>query len=733
MSTISAMVASRAVCSFVGRGSASIVGPQMRAARQQRGAPLHVSYATSSSTSGRGFGKDADKSAKDKWKVVDVPLVFVPGMKGTHLAFENDATSQMATDKQSTRKKRAWLTLGNLLNFPPRPDNDKARDLSLPLTYDYTPPAKGEEGHEFSSHYPRQHRGDLVPDGIVDHIIELNVGSKNATNYVDLNFLPFYGHVTRMLREIDIEYHARRHDGKVESTESFLGQDDEAAEEASEKGIVDRAGSFVERASNWAFRNETAKEQQSHHSLRHCRPTAVFAYDWRRPLPELCTALHQFCEDTFPGQPVQILAHSLGGLMTFAAMRENPEKYRPGCTVVGVPFETGIQYLQDLHKGYYTELDRCRQFTPDKQFSMSSHWSFFPITKDRCEDRFVDVSERSDLDESQFSWDKSGIGKEAKFQPKIDGRNAYFDFYDVEEWERLDIGIFGPEYDDLLTDEQRDAYKEHMRIQMAAAKKWRKDVLGEGEGQSVLGEGYNFPPLVAMASDAVPTVNQIIRRRKQTAAQNSVTRKGRSPLNPWSYDYVSGRSVPGDGRIDFDKAFPPGFVEHKRIALDSKHASQMCWEESGGSLGTIYPLRQWNAATGSSARIIHSYASTATAQKTPKGSSTTTQRRLQSQPSLTRTSVATTNGTSSSKKSDPLLPRWAWFSLVVVFNASRFVKKKKREEIEEEDWFMKSGLDSQLQYMGVRKYEEDFLSVDGSMYGSMSQWSGDECDKFDMC
>ena len=46
---------------------------------------------------------------------------------------------------------------------------------------------------------------------------------------------------------------------------------------------------------------------------------------------------------------------------------------------------------------------------------------------------------------------------------------------------------------------------------------------------------------------------------------------------------------------------------------------------------------------------------------------------------------------------------------------------------------MKSGLDSQLQYMGVRKYEEDFLSVDGSMYGSMSQWSGDECDKFDMC
>lgn len=36
--------------------------------------------------------------------------------------------------------------------------------------------------------------------------------------------------------------------------------------------------------------------------------------------------------------------------MTFDAMRSHPEKYAPGAVVVGVPFETGIQYLQDLHK-----------------------------------------------------------------------------------------------------------------------------------------------------------------------------------------------------------------------------------------------------------------------------------------------------------------------------------------------------------------------------------------------
>ena len=59
-------------------------------------------------------------------------------------------------------------------------------------------------------------------------------------------------------------------------------------------------------------------------------------------------------------------------------------------------------------------------------------------------------------------------------------------------------------------------------------------------------------------------------------------------MNPYEYDYVNGRAVPGDGRIDFNKAFPPNFAPYKQIALDSPHAKQMCWEEKGGSWGTIY-------------------------------------------------------------------------------------------------------------------------------------------------
>lgn len=36
-------------------------------------------------------------------------------------------------------------------------------------------------------------------------------------------------------------------------------------------------------------------------------------------------------------------------------------------------------------------------------------------------------------------------------------------------------------------------------------------------------------------------------------------------------------------------------------------------------------------------------------------------------------------------------------------------------------------------YYGDREYEDDFLSVDGSFYGSIGgKWSGEELDKFDV-
>ncbi len=208
-------------CCFVTstRGGSGSGALQIFAAKRQRGqGQVGVCRLASSAgaQSRTDYAPDFDHdqpNPKDNRQIIDVPLVFVPGMKGSHLAFDDDDTDLISSDdddnqstSKSKKKKRAWLTLGNLLNFPPRPDDDPSRDLSLPLTYDYDPPAyfDGEDGNTYAAHYPRQHRGGLVPDGIVDHIIELNIGSgasirgDGMTNSsVELNFLPFYGHAVR--------------------------------------------------------------------------------------------------------------------------------------------------------------------------------------------------------------------------------------------------------------------------------------------------------------------------------------------------------------------------------------------------------------------------------------------------------------------------------------------------------------------------------------------------------
>mmetsp|Transcript_234 Transcript_234/g.552 ORF Transcript_234/g.552 Transcript_234/m.552 type:complete len:207 (+) Transcript_234:59-679(+) len=102
---------------------------------------------------------------------------------------------------------------------------------------------------------------------------------------------------------------------------------------------------------------------------------------------------------------------------------------------------------------------------------------------------------------------------------------------------------------------------------------------------------------------------------------------------------------------------------------------------------------------------------------------------LQSQTSLRTADNSSTNSKTSKEKAY-LFPRYFWFGAFIVYHARRFIKKR-REDFEvnyEDDFFMESGLNANLQY-GSLEYEDDFLSVDGSHYGA--HWNGNEFDKFD--
>ena len=104
----------------------------------------------------------------------------------------------------------------------------------------------------------------------------------------------------------------------------------------------------------------------------------------------------------------------------------------------------------------------------------------------------------------------------------------------------------------------------------------------------------------------------------------------------------------------------------------------------------------------------------------------------QTQPSSTTASstseTKSSDGSSSSQQKKPLFPRYAWFVAFIAYHARRFLKKRRAYE---EDWFVKS-IDTKLEHYGIREYEDDFLSVDGSFYGSTSKWSGEELNKFDL-
>ena len=83
----------------------------------------------------------------------------------------------------------------------------------------------------------------------------------------------------------------------------------------------------------------------------------------------------------------------------------------------------------------------------------------------------------------------------------------------------------------------------------------------------------------------MPTINQIIRRKRQSSRLGKISKSKCT----WEYDYITGRSVPGDGRIDFDKSFPPENVDYTEVRLGyCLHAKQMCDPEKGGALDKVW-------------------------------------------------------------------------------------------------------------------------------------------------
>jgi len=251
------------------------------------------------------------------------------------------------------------------------------------------------------------------------------------------------------------------------------------------------------------------------------RDVFIFTWDWRRDLHEATILLEKFLESVLQesnGLPIQIVAHSMGGLLTLPIINRKPTLFA-GVFFAGVPFGTGINYLQDIHAGNTVGLNR-NLLPPHVLTTFSSHWLFFP--ENPLESDVVDAY----------------------------GRTVPINFYDVNEWENLGLGIFNSK---LYPDVDRKSHRNHLSKALQRAQMFRRLLVCNNE--------IECPPITIISGNQHKVVNQVL-----------VKNEGPSSLE-YKWDFRNGRAVPSDGRIDFDKSLPPNGIPYDLIASKATHVN----------------------------------------------------------------------------------------------------------------------------------------------------------------
>ncbi len=106
----------------------------------------------------------------------------------------------------------------------------------------------------------------------------------------------------------------------------------------------------------------------------------AFGYDWRADLPYNGGQLCEFIGD----RRAQVIAHSMGGLVTMLAVQKCPEKIS-SVVFAGVPFRGAPGLFRDLFFGAPTNLNRAL-LSPEALWTFPATWQLLP----RTDDFFVD-------------------------------------------------------------------------------------------------------------------------------------------------------------------------------------------------------------------------------------------------------------------------------------------------------------------------------------------------------
>jgi pimeloyl-ACP methyl ester carboxylesterase len=110
------------------------------------------------------------------------------------------------------------------------------------------------------------------------------------------------------------------------------------------------------------------------------RPWRAFAYDWRRDNAETAARFAAFVAAVrrdFGGGPVDIVAHSMGCLITLAALHDGMPGVERVLLAAG-PLRGGVGFLDDMHAGTRSGLNG-RVLAPAVLATFPSVYTFFPL------------------------------------------------------------------------------------------------------------------------------------------------------------------------------------------------------------------------------------------------------------------------------------------------------------------------------------------------------------------
>jgi pimeloyl-ACP methyl ester carboxylesterase len=242
-----------------------------------------------------------------------------------------------------------------------------------------------------------------------------------------------------------------------------------------------------------------------------------FVYDWRRDnletLDQFLVFLDQVSE-RHSARPVQVVAHSMGGLISFVALNRRPDLFH-SVLFAGVPFVHGISFLEDMHAGLATGLNK-RILSPLVLFTCVSPYCFF----------------------SPFPTD-SGLVQQS-------GDPILHDWYSADDWESQNLGIFGNAQPERISAEMRS----HLRNALRRAKQFRSLLVSRTDGS------FQYPPIAVLAGDAYPTISKVIRT---------------GPRSVKGWDFQTAVKEPGDGRVIFSKSAPPDGVPYRLYKSSREH------------------------------------------------------------------------------------------------------------------------------------------------------------------